>query len=208
MSRLLVITELFLPTKGGTAIWAAEVYKRLGGKEIHIVAADVPGAADVDAQHPNSIHRIDFRRVPWLRPESLAIYCRLFLKSLQLALKHRFDAIHGFRALPEGLVAWAVARLTHRPAVIYAHGEELTSWGRGRKYRAMCFALRRADRIIANSDHTFQTLLSMGVAQERIVVIHPGVDTSVFKPELDVSGLRESLGIRREEKLVFSVGRL
>jgi hypothetical protein len=33
MSRLLVITELFLPTKGGTAVWAAEVYKRLGGKE-------------------------------------------------------------------------------------------------------------------------------------------------------------------------------
>ena len=27
--RLLVLTELFLPTKGGTAVWAAEVYKRL-----------------------------------------------------------------------------------------------------------------------------------------------------------------------------------
>jgi hypothetical protein len=25
MSRLLVITELFLPTKGGTAVWAAAV---------------------------------------------------------------------------------------------------------------------------------------------------------------------------------------
>ena len=65
MSRLLVITELFLPTKGGTAVWAAEVYKRLGGKEIHIVTADVPGAAEFDANHPNTIHRVDFRRVPW-----------------------------------------------------------------------------------------------------------------------------------------------
>jgi phosphatidylinositol alpha-1,6-mannosyltransferase len=35
MSRLPMLTGLFLPTKGGTAIWAAEVYKRLGGKEIH-----------------------------------------------------------------------------------------------------------------------------------------------------------------------------
>ena len=45
MSRYLVLSELFLPTRGGTAVWAAEVYKRLGGKEIHIVTADVPGAA-------------------------------------------------------------------------------------------------------------------------------------------------------------------
>ena len=104
MNRLLVLTELFLPTKGGTAVWAAEVYKRLGGKEIHIVTADVPGdvpgdvpaAAEIDSVHPNSIHRIDLRRVRWLKPESLAMYARLFFKSLRLALTHRFDAIHAF----------------------------------------------------------------------------------------------------------------
>ena len=208
MSRLLVITELFLPTKGGTAVWAAEVYKRLGGKEIHIITADVPGAAEVDATHPNTIHRVDFRRVPWLRPESLAIYLRLFAKAVWLTIAHRFDAIHAFRALPEGLVAWAVARLAFRPVVIYAHGEELTGWGRGRKYQAMRFALRHADRVVANSEHTSNTLLGMGVARARIVVIHPGVDVSAFRPGLDVSGLRESLGIAAGDRLVFSVGRL
>ena len=208
MSRLLVITELFLPTKGGTAVWAAEVYKRLGGKEIHIITADVPGAAEVDATHPNTIHRIDFRRVPWLRPESLAIYLRLFAKAMRLTVTHRFDAIHAFRALPEGLVAWAVARLAFRPVVIYAHGEELTGWGRGRKYQAMRFALCHADRVVANSEHTSNTLLDMGVAPARVVVIHPGVDVSAFRPGLDISGLRESLGIGVGDRLVFSVGRL
>jgi len=208
MSRLLVITELFLPTKGGTAVWAAEVYKRLGGKEIHIITADVPGAAEVDATHPNTIHRVDFRRVPWLRPESLAIYLRLFAKAVWLTIAHRFDAIHAFRALPEGLVAWAVARLAFRPVVIYAHGEELTGWGRGRKYQAMRFALRHADRVVANSEHTSNTLLRMGVAPTRVVVIHPGVDVSAFRPGLDVSGLRESLGVAAGDRLVFSVGRL
>jgi phosphatidylinositol alpha-1,6-mannosyltransferase len=208
LNRLLVLTELFLPTKGGTAVWAAEVYKRLGGKEIHIVTADVPGADAVDAAHPNSIHRLDLKRVPWLRPESLAMYARFFFKSLWLAITHRFDAIHAFRALPEGLVAWAVARLTFRPVVIYAHGEELTTWGRGGKYRAMRFALRHADRVIANSEHTRDTLLEMGVDAACISIIYPGVDVSVFRPGLDVSGLRESLGIGPDDKLVFSVGRL
>lgn len=208
MSRLLVLTELFLPTKGGTAVWAAEVYKRLGGKEIHIVTADVPGAEAVDATHPNTIHRLDLRRVPWLRPESLVMYARFFFKSLSLALTHRFDAIHAFRALPEGLVAWAVARLTFRPVVIYAHGEELTTWGRGGKYKVMCFVLRYADRVVANSEHTQATLLAMGVDAVRITIIYPGVDVSVFKPGLDTTGLRESLGIGSNDKLVFSVGRL
>ena len=86
MNRLLVLTELFLPTKGGTAVWAAEVYRRLGGKEIHIVTAEVPGAAAVDARHPNTIHRLNLKRVAWLRPESLAMYARFFFKSLALAL--------------------------------------------------------------------------------------------------------------------------
>ena len=208
MSRLLVLTELFLPTRGGTAVWAAEVYKRLGGKAIHIVTADVPGAAAVDAAHPNTIHRLSLRRVAWLRPESLAMYARFFFKALILALTHRFDAVHAFRALPEGLVAWAVARLTFRPVVIYAHGEELTTWGRGGKYAAMRFALRHADRVVANSDHTRDTLLAMGVDAARITLIYPGVDVSVFRPGLDAAGLREGLGIRPDEKLVFSVGRL
>lgn len=208
MNRLLVLTELFLPTKGGTAVWAAEVYKRLGGREIHIVTADVPGAAEVDAAHPNTIHRLNLKRIPWLRPESLAMYARFFFKSLALALIHRFDAIHAFRALPEGLVAWAVARLTFRPVVIYAHGEELTTWGYGGKFKAMRFALRHADRVVANSEHTRGTLLEMGIDPARITVIYPGVDVSVFRPGLDTTGLRESLGIRPDEKLVFSVGRL
>src|SRR3569833_738072 len=111
---LLVITELFLPTKGGTAVWAAEVYGRLGGKEIHVVSADVPGAGDVDAVHPNTIHRLNLRLVPWLKPESLAMYVRLFVKSLWITLTHRLDAIHAFRALPEGLVAWLVGRIAVR----------------------------------------------------------------------------------------------
>ena len=208
MNRLLVLTELFLPTKGGTAVWAGEVYRRLGGKEIHIVTADVPGAASVDAAHPNTIHRLNLRRVPWLRPESLSMYARFFFTSLRLATTQRFDANHAFRALPEGLVAWAVARLTWRPVTLYAHGEELTTWGRGRKYRAMRFALRHANQVVANSEHTRDTLLAMGIAAQRIAVIYPGVDVAVFRPGLDTSGLRESLGIDQGEKLVFSVGRL
>ena len=206
--RLLVLTELFLPTKGGTAVWAAEVYRRLGGKELHIVTADVPGAREIDSVHPNTIHRLRLERVEWLRPESLLMYWRLLLRSLRLALTHRFEAVHAFRALPEGLVAWFVARITFRPLIIYAHGEELTTWGKGGKYRAMLFALRHADRVIANSEYTSEQLQSGGVAGERILIIHPGVDTGRFRPGLPCDDLRKRIGAGHGVKLIVSVGRL
>ncbi len=207
MPRYLVLTELFLPTKGGTAVWFAEVYRRLSGKETHIVTADVPGAAEVDASHPNSVHRINMRRVTWLRPESLGMYVMLFFKSLALALTHRFDAIHAGRALPEGLTAWLVARLTFHPLVIYAHGEELTTWGRGRKYQAMRFALRHADHVIANSEFTRDELIKMDVNPARITLIYPGVDVARFRPGLACDDLRQSVGVA-DGKLILSVGRL
>lgn len=205
--RLLVITELFLPTKGGTAVWAAEVYKRLGGREIHIVTADVPGAREFDATHPNTVHRLKLERVPWLKPESLLMYGRLFGRSLRLALTHRFEAIHAFRALPEGLVAWWVARLTGHPVVIYAHGEELTTW-RGRKHTAMVFALRHADAVIANSEFTRDQLVARGVAPEKIRLIYPGVDTERFRPGLPCDDLKVRIGLAPKQRLILSVGRL
>jgi phosphatidylinositol alpha-1,6-mannosyltransferase len=208
MPRYLVLTELFLPTKGGTAVWFAEVYRRLSGKETHIVTADVPDAAAVDAVHPNTVHRISMRRVTWLRPESLGMYANLFFKSLWLALTHRFDAIHAGRALPEGITAWAVARLTFHMVVIYAHGEELTTWGHGGKYKAMRFALRHADRVIANSEFTRDELLKMDVDPASITLIYPGVDVTRFRPGLACADLRQSVGAADSGKLILSVGRL
>ncbi len=145
---LLMLTELFLPTKGGTAMSFDDDFRRLGGKEVHIVTAAVPGASEFDRTHPNTIHRLRLGRVPWLRPESALMYAKLLLKAAALVATRRFVAIFAGRALPEGLVAWAVARLTGRPVLIYAHGEELTGWGRGGKFKAMCFVLRRADALL------------------------------------------------------------
>jgi len=206
--RYLVLTELFLPTKGGTAVWFSEVYRRLGGKQIHIVTADVQGADDVDIKHPNSVHRVDIRRISWLRPESLVMYVKLFGHSFWLAIRHRFEAVHAGRALPEGLVGWAVARLVKIPAVIYAHGEELTSWGHGNKYRAMRFVLTHADHVIANSGHTQDQLVQLGVNTNNITLINPGVDIQRFKPDLPCEDLRQEIGLDERQKLMLSVGRL
>jgi phosphatidylinositol alpha-1,6-mannosyltransferase len=204
-----MVTELFLPTKGGTAVSFDDDFRRLGGKEVHIITADVPGAAEFDRDHPNSIHRLVLKRREWLKPESLVIYTKFFLQSLWLTVTQRITTIFAGRALPEGLVALLVARLTRRPVFIYAHGEELTGWGRGRKFQAMCFAMRHADGILSNSDNTRDTLINLiGVQPQRIHLIYPTVDENRFRPALATDELRESIGLTADKKLILSVGRL
>lgn len=206
---LLMITELFLPTKGGTAVSFDDDFRRLGGKSVHIVTAAVPGDTEFDRDHPNSVHRLVLQRHEWLRPESLLIYTRLLARSLRLALTNRFAAVLAGRALPEGIIAWAVGRLRGCKVMIYAHGEELTGWGRGRKFQAMCFALRHADHVLANSDFTRETLISLiGVRPDRIVMTYPTVDTDRLRPGLPHDDLRQAIGLQPSQPLVLSVGRL
>jgi len=206
---LLMITELFLPTKGGTAVSFDDDFRRLGGKEIHVVTADVPGASEFDREHPNTIHRISLKRVRWLRPESLLIYARLFAKAAGLAATRRFIAIFAGRVLPEGFVAWLIARLSRRPCLVYAHGEELTNWGRGRKFALMGFVFRHSDVVLANSDFTRETLVGLlGVDPDRIAIVYPTVDEDRFRPGISGEELRAKMGLASGQRLILSVGRL
>ncbi len=206
--RYLVITELFMPTKGGTAIWFDEVYRRLGGKHIHIVTADVPGSKEHDTQHPNTIHRVVLKRHAWLRPESLLMYIKLLAVSCKVAACNRIDAVHAGRVLPEGLIGLAVARLFRKPLLIYAHGEEITTWRQPGKRRAMIYAYQHANKVIANSEFTRKELMAIGVDEENIILISPGVDTTRFRPNLPCDDLKQEIGLQPGQKLILSVGRL
>jgi len=206
--RYLVITELFLPTKGGTAVWFDEVYGRIGGKEIHIVTSDVPGGTEYDATHANTIHRVSMKRYWWLRPESLGMYIKLFYCCFRLIFKNKFDAVHAGRVLPEGLIALLIAKVIRKPVVIYAHGEEITTWRQPGKFKVMSFVYKSVDTVIANSEFTKNELLKLGVSNERIILISPGVDVERFKPNLEIGDLKGQLNISGQYELILSVGRL
>lgn len=136
------------------------------------------------------------------------MYWRFLSSSLRLTLCHRFTAVHAGRVLPEGLVAWLVARIARIPVVIYAHGEEITTWRQPGKFKVMRFAYRHADNLVANSDFTREQLLKLGVAPERITIINPGVDIDRFQPGLPCEDLKASIDLTPGQKLILSVGRL
>ncbi len=205
---MLVLTELFLPTKGGTAVWFDSVYRIMGGKEIHIVTDIVPGFEKHDQNHPNHIHRLNLRRVPWLKPESLAMYLKLFFFSFRLFCKSEIHFIHAGRVLPEGLVGWILGKIFKKSLVIYAHGEEITTWRQPAKFKVMTYVYKQADCVIANSEFTKNELLKLGVLNSRVKKVSPGVELAHFRPGLKIDDLKLLIGVDKNKKLIFSVGRL
>jgi len=205
---ILVISELFLPTKGGTAVWFYEVYRRLGGKEIHILTSKNNTSEKQDKIHTNSVHRIQLKRYNWIKPESLIIYLKLFLVGFYIIKRYSIQQIHAGRVLPEGLVGVILAKIFKTKVIIYAHGEEITTWIQPGKHKTMKYAYKKADAIIANSNFTKEQLIKLGIDSNAIHLISPGVDLQRFKKTEKDSTLLNKYGIPNNSVILLSVGRL
>jgi len=105
------------------------------------------------------------------------------------------------------LATWFAARTCGARSAVYAHGLDLAVHHPG--YRGLWWpALRRMDRVIANSHATAVLAQSIGVPPARIGIVHPGVDlpvASVDAPARPDFRTQHQLGQR---PLLLSVGRL
>lgn len=104
-------------------------------------------------------------------------------------------------------LARAAAATCGAQTAVYVHGLDVAV--RHAAYRAIWFrAMRRMDRVIANSHPTAELCRDIGIPDERIGIVHPGVDL----PDLDALGeagsrFREQHGLAGK-RLLLSVGRL
>lgn len=203
----LILTELFSPTKGGSAIWFDNVYSILGNGDSHVITSKTPDSDDFDKTYPSTIHRINFSRYSFLKPESLLLYLNLLLSGFLVTIRNNFHSIHAGRVLPEGLIAIILSKICGKPCLIYAHGEEITTWTQPNKQKFSKYVYKKADAVIANSSFTRDLLINLGVRPERIHLIHPGVDLNVFRANLDTGGLKNKHKLQGK-KIIFSVGRL
>ncbi len=96
------------------------------------------------------------------------------------------------------------------PCVVMVHGRDLTF--ESRPYRAVVeAALRRADRVVANSHSTAAIVTRAGVDPSRCVVLNPGVELSEPWPgtrEQAADRLRQRYGLPDNSRLLLNVGRL
>ena len=182
---LLLLSENFPPTIGGTAVLYGEIYTRL----------NVPYRVLSDG-----IRMADYGII-----RSLGRYLQLTVR-LRRAAKGT-AMIHCGRALPEGVAAWLCRYLGGPRYAVWAHGEDI---GTALTSRELTLLMRmvyaRAEVVFASSDNTGRMLRDLGIAPDRVEVVYPGVDTQRFRPDLDVTEIRRQIA-PHGELVLLSVGR-
>jgi glycosyltransferase involved in cell wall biosynthesis len=125
----------------------------------------------------------------------------------RLRREGRLEVLDAHFAYPEGYAATLLGRWLGVPVTITLRGTE------SRHARMFWFrplvraALARARRVFAVADALKRVAVSLGIPEQRILVVGNGVDTSVFRP-VDRSAARRALGLAPDAPVLVTVGGL
>jgi len=210
--RILVLSEVYPPSTGGSGRWLYEVYSRLKLERLIVVTTN---AVERPTEYQLPSHVLE-ERVTWgfsdwgvTRVQSLGRYASLVLRAVLLCRKHKIEAIHCGRNLPEGIIGAVVSRLLGIPLLCFVHGEDvMTALSSGQLKWLTNSALRCCQKVVANSRNTARLLQEdWGLDSQKVTVLNPGVDSDYFSPAEDRDATKASLGWSGK-RVVLTVGRL
>ncbi len=206
---LLLLTELFPPAIGGSAVLFHGIYSRVHDADVGVVtdretSPTTAGRHDSLAMFPRAIAT---RRWGLRHPLALWHHLRVALQ-LRLLAPRRRGVIHCARALPEGLAAFLCRMAGGARYVCWAHGEDLAMAKGSREYTLLTkLVYRHAAAALANSRNTADMLESMGVPADKVHIVYPAVDPERFHPGVDGAAIRARYA-GPGDIVLLSVGRL
>lgn len=205
---ILLLTELFPPDVGGSPVLFEAIYSRVRRTRVTVLTAAGAGAGvPLPPHHSLHVIRRPIANRHWgvLDPKGLPGYFRI----IREIRRTNIDAIlHCGRVMPEGIAAWMNRRLGGIPYVCWSHGEDIVTAGQSRELSVLANrAYRGAAANIVNSHNTGRMLEALGISPSGIHVVHPGVDVTRFRPDVDGSAIRARYA-PGGETLLLSVGRL
>ena len=228
MSKILLITNNFPPTRGGSASVYANLARHLGSKLIILAPtrdyADglkLIGWREHDRRANNLTMRLPLLRTTLSPPPRFTRKWMVRLWDLQLRARVLMQILYailakGVRIVCIGeliSVGWLISILHWLPGirtVVYVHGEEITTIPPGTSdERRVRRSLLASDKVIVVSSFTLAALRTImgGDALKHVVLIQNGVDTERFRPRPKSSVLEKQYGLLGKFTFV-SVSRL
>jgi len=204
-------TDLWLSAAaGGSVTHTAGVVNRLGeffGPPLVFAPAPNPLLA---AAHEFHLILPDERHWDYLEMPALAFNARARRMVLE-ALAGRSPAFLYVRYGLNSFAGVALARDLGVPLVLEYNGSEIwvdRHWGRAPARGALAeeiedLCLAAANLIVVVSDPLRRELRGRGVPETRILVNPNGVDPEVFRPDVDATALRASLGLEGRRVVGF-----
>ena len=210
-NKVLVLTENFPPLSGGSGRWFWELYSRLPKEQYLILADDIQGASEFDKTHQFNILRMSLTSSEWgLKSISgLKFYWRVFRQIRKVIKQHQITHIHCGRVIHEGVTAWILKLITGTPYLCYVHGEDVETAATSGEHNLMVKQVcKHAEILICNSHNSANIVKRLNYAgDDKIHVLHPGVDASLFVPAAADNAFKQHMGWQGR-KVIITVGRL
>jgi phosphatidylinositol alpha-1,6-mannosyltransferase len=206
----LLLSELFPPDVGGSAVLFEGIYSRLPDAEVTVLTHGAgEGPWRPQEAGPLRVFRHPLATKRWGVRDIAALHHHFGVaRRVRELVPRRHSVVHCARALPEGLAALFSRLSGGPPYVCWAHGEDLATALLSREFTfltRMVFA--RSAAALANSRNTASMLLEFGVPDEKIHVVHPAVDADRFHPGVDGMAVRSRFA-SPSDIVLLSVGRL
>lgn len=211
--RLLFITDAFLPHAGGARVYYYHLLRHLAdhhNTEVTILTKKIPGWREFDRAQTEPQFRIIRcgRPLPTWKYQELPKIALPLARAVSLLAARSFDLLHFGDLYPPGVLSMWFHKVFRIPYVGYCHGEEITLTDRFRHAPKVRNAIyRNAGMVVAANEFARQNLLRIGIADERIRKITPGVDFARFRPLPPRRELLERFDLKGK-KVLLSVARL
>jgi phosphatidylinositol alpha-1,6-mannosyltransferase len=190
MPKTLLLTHFFPPAVGGIEEYYRHVAAHLPKDECVVLTQALPETPSADDAH---VIRVNFfpgkfppRWFPWI------------WRLPQLIRRQRIEQLWIGHISPLTPLAWLTARFMGLRVIVSVHGADLLTQNKHALSGWLAlFAVRHADIVLANSEFLAHALRQRGVADERITIIPPGVESF---PEISPDerlALRERLGVQK-----------
>lgn len=214
--KYLLINIGFVPEIGGSYRALYEIATRFPKGSIDVLTSTTDGDSKFDFQSPLTISRsmlfslVDSRLINKTKILLPLIQLLIFIRTLRLFNKGNYDLLVAGQSWTTGYVGWLMKKFAKCKYATFIYGEEISTLPQSRNfYTKFLFkkATENADIVIANSNPTKQEGLNFGIPEGKVHVVHPGADTNVFKPGINVSRLRKKYKVNGK-KVILTVSRL
>ncbi|GJL58142.1 MAG: glycosyl transferase group 1 [Nitrospirales bacterium] len=143
-------------------------------------------------------------------PEKGKLDLRVIWALQDIVLRHDINLIHGHDYKSDFFAYCLKILLRKRELAVMSTAHAWVMLGpRGAFYRWLdLFLMKRFDHLIAVSTATKEEMVSAGVPESMITMIHNAIDTNVWSPSVVRVTLRKELGLGSEYPVIGYVGRI
>lgn len=214
--KFLLINIGFLPEIGGSYRLLYETARRFPEGSIEVLTSATRGDKEFDDRSHLKIFRslafslAELKLINKTKVFLPLVQLLVFLRTLYQFKKGNCDLLIVGQAWTTGYVGWLMKKFVKCNYVTFLHGEEISALSRCKIFYVKFLfmkGIRNGDIVIANSDSTKKDGIDIGIEEDKIHVVHPGVDIKVFKPDIDISGLKKKYKTNGK-KVILTISRL